>query len=200
MASILDKLTGMRSFGIARISLFYFIMGLLGVYGIVDAYLVHGRLPVDQNWSSFAQSSVIGLFIGLSLVALSRVLVLRFHWARILSEEFKVLLGPLNKREIALLAGLSGVAEELLFRGVLQPALGLWLASAIFGLVHVGPNRRFLPWTLMAAVAGLCFGGALHITGSLVAPVVAHFTINYLNLRHLVLEKDLAYLGAARCS
>ena len=191
---------GMRSIGIARISLFYLIMGALGACGILDAYFSHGVLPTDQDWWAFVKSLGLGVFIGLTLVCLSRLLVMRFAWARTLSEEFKVLLGPLNGKEIALLAGLSGVAEELLFRGVLQPALGLWLTSAIFGLVHVGPNRRFLPWTFMAAVAGLCFGVALHITGSLVAPVVAHFTINYLNLRHLVLEKELTYIGVAGCS
>src|SRR5712692_8414115 len=46
--------------------------------------------------------------------------------------------------ELALLSALAGLGEEMLFRGVLQPALGRWLgqpagllaASVLFGMLH----------------------------------------------------------------
>jgi len=67
----------------------------------------------------------------------------------------------------------------------LQPALGLWIAAAVFGLLHTGPNTRFLPWTVMAFGAGLLFGAMVLWTGNLLAPMLAHFVINFLNLRFL---------------
>ncbi|MEE8408935.1 MAG: CPBP family intramembrane glutamic endopeptidase, partial [Myxococcota bacterium] len=81
-----------------------------------------------------------------------------------------------------------------LFRGTLQPTLGLWLAAAVFAVLHIGPNVRFLPWTIMALGAGLAFGGLFSWTGNLVAPVLAHITVNYLNLRFLAPADDPAEL------
>ena len=56
---------------------------------------------------------------------------------------------------------------------------------ALFALLHVGPGRRFLPWTLWALVMGLVFGALVELTGDLGAPIVAHFTINFLNLHYI---------------
>jgi membrane protease YdiL (CAAX protease family) len=56
----------------------------------------------------------------------------------------------------------------------------------VFALLHVGPGKRFLPWTVSALVLGVAFGWLAAWTGSLGAPLVAHFTINFMNLRHIV--------------
>jgi uncharacterized protein len=95
------------------------------------------------------------------------------------------LLGPLTRSEILILAAASSVGEEVFFRGALLPAAGLWASSAIFALLHVGPKLRFLPWTLSSFVAGMVFGQLFLWTGDLGGPVVAHFTVNALNLRYL---------------
>jgi hypothetical protein len=95
------------------------------------------------------------------------------------------LLGPLPGAEIVALALASAVGEEIFFRGALLPVVGLWGSSAIFALLHVGPKPRFLPWTFSSLVAGLVFGQLFLWTGDLSGPVVAHFTVNALNLRYL---------------
>jgi len=74
------------------------------------------------------------------------------------------------------------LGEEMLFRGLLQPAIGIVWSSLIFGLLHVGPDRRYAPWTLMAIGMGFAFGGLHYYTGNLLAPILAHFTINHFNL------------------
>ena len=56
----------------------------------------------------------------------------------------------------------------------------------MFGLLHVGPGLRFIPWTLSALVAGLVFGSLFLAWGDLGPAIFAHFTINYLNLRYIV--------------
>ena len=85
-----------------------------------------------------------------------------------------------------LLAMASGIGEEALFRGALQPVAGLLLASLLFGLVHFAPRRGLWPWSLFALAGGLGLGALFDATGNLVAPVVAHATLNAVNLRKLV--------------
>jgi membrane protease YdiL (CAAX protease family) len=128
---------------------------------------------------------VAGLLIGLGFVFASRYATHRFEWGRALHRDLRALLGPLHGAEILVLAVASAIGEEIFFRGALQPAIGLWGSSAIFALLHIGPKVRFLPWTLSSFVAGAVFGQLFLWAGDLSGPVVAHFTINALNLRYL---------------
>jgi membrane protease YdiL (CAAX protease family) len=126
------------------------------------------------------------LALGLGAIRTTKVLVRRTRWAERLHIELRGLVGPLSGARIAFFAVTSGVSEELFFRGAMQPLVGLWLAALVFGAVHIGPNKAFLPWTLWAALMGLLFGVLFQATGSLVGPVVAHVLINYENLHYLV--------------
>jgi len=101
-------------------------------------------------------------------------------------------LGPLRHSECWLLAVVSGIAEESLFRGALQPRVGLVLASLLFGLAHFAPRRDLLPWTVFSVAAGFLLGALFERTGNLIAPVVAHTLINGINLRLLAVR----YAGA----
>ena len=84
-----------------------------------------------------------------------------------------------------MLAFLSGIAEEALFRGALQPKVGLVAASLLFGLAHFVPRREFAVWTGTTILAGFMLGLLFQKTGNLIAPIVAHFIVNALNLRWL---------------
>jgi len=79
----------------------------------------------------------------------------------------------------------SSIGEEIFFRGALMPVVGLVVSSAVFALLHIGPKLRYLPWTLSSFVAGLMFGQLFLWSGDLTGAVVAHFIVNFLNLRHL---------------
>lgn len=142
----------------------------------------------------------LGVALGLLTVAASRILERTTEWARVLGEEFHKILGRLTPAQALIFALSSGVAEEVFFRGFLQQALsdlvfggefggwvaGLIVASLVFGLIHVGPDRKkFLPWTIMALVLGVFFGLLYLYTGNILAPVVAHITINFFNLLHI---------------
>ena len=96
------------------------------------------------------------------------------------------LLGPLRTRHVLVLAATSGLAEEAFFRGALQPRVGLVVASVVFGLVHFVPRPEFRLWTVFSVAAGFLLGVLFERTGNLTAPVVAHFTINAVNLSLLV--------------
>jgi membrane protease YdiL (CAAX protease family) len=128
---------------------------------------------------------VTGLLIGLGFVFASRLAVHRFEWARALHRDLRALLGPLPDSEVLVLALASSIGEEIFFRGALMPSIGLFGSSLVFALLHVGPKPRFLPWTVSSFVAGLLFGQLFLWSGDLTGAVVAHFTVNFLNLRHL---------------
>jgi membrane protease YdiL (CAAX protease family) len=129
----------------------------------------------------------LGLVTGLTLVGITCLLTPRMPPLERLSAEFRQLLGPLGHAEILRLALLSGLAEEVLFRGWLQPQVGWILASILFGLLHFVPSKVFLPWTVFALGAGFAFGGLAEFReGSIVAPTVAHIVVNGVNLRLIV--------------
>jgi len=132
--------------------------------------------------------AALGLAAGLGAVLLSDVVTRRTRAGARLARTLATALGPIAPREVLLLAIVSGLAEEALFRGALQPAVGLVAASFVFGLVHFVPRRDLWPWSLFAFLAGLGLGALFDATGNLVAPIVAHATLNAVNLRKLVRE------------
>jgi len=124
----------------------------------------------------------IGVAAGLAGGILSVLLVKAFGWARRLESEFGWILGGQRVWEIAWIALLSGCAEEFLFRGALQEKFGIWIATAVFAVIHWPVNPNFRAWPFLAAVAGLGFGGLQIWTDSLVAPAAAHVVVNFVNL------------------
>jgi membrane protease YdiL (CAAX protease family) len=83
-----------------------------------------------------------------------------------------------NRGGLLLVSVFSGVGEETFFRGAVQQEFGLVLASFAFGVVHVGPDRRYLVWTGWALLAGFMFGALYEATGGLLAPILAHSAHN----------------------
>lgn len=186
----------MRAIRLPRLAGFYILMAAVAL-----AALWGGDTKIIPELGSLAAWGWAvggGLGAGLGVVLLTRVLMVVAPWARALADEFRSLFADMSRRDVAVAALLSGVGEELLFRGVLQPALGLWIAAAVFGVLHVGPNRRFVPWTLMAFGAGILFGALFAFTGSLLAPMLAHVLVNYLNLRHLSYASGLQRMTIPR--
>ena len=109
--------------------------------------------------------------------------------------KFTDLLGPLSFSSCLLLAGASGVAEELVFRACLQPEIGLAWTTIIFAILHFPFERDLLLWPIFALGAGLLFGGLFERNQCALAPISAHFVIN---LVHLLRVSRAA--GRSRCS
>lgn len=130
-------------------------------------------------------SLLLGVTLGAAVITLSVILNRRFHWARDLEVAFREILGPLQRSSVLVLAATSSIVEEILFRGALQPELGLVWASLLFGLVHFPMERRLLAWTPFAVAMGFLLGWQAEVTGGLVAPMVTHFLVNAVNLSRI---------------
>lgn len=177
------------------------VIGLYGAMALLGLLVAAGRGDPDlyrfsavPHWPLLV-GPLAGVVVGLAVVGLTRLATRRYQWARDLHRSFHDLLGPLTAREIVILAAASSIGEELLFRGALLPWLGVWWQAAVFALLHVGPGKRFLPWTVSALVLGAAFGELAIWTTNLGAPIAAHFLINYLNLRYIVAEPAVLLRG-----
>jgi len=96
-------------------------------------------------------------------------------------------------RDALWLALVSGVAEEMFFRGALWQHLGLVGTSVFFGICHVVPVRALAGYPVFAFFAGLLLGALRERTGSVWPCAVAHGTVNALNLAWIgVLERRRA--------
>jgi membrane protease YdiL (CAAX protease family) len=72
------------------------------------------------------------------------------------------------------IALLSGISEELFFRGVLLPEIGIVASSAIFGALHALTPL----YALWAGLTGAGFALLTMYGGSLVTAIIAHATYN----------------------
>ena len=170
---------GLNSFSVMAV-VFYAAMSALAVglgmwRGHLEHWFASERPLLDLG---------LGLSTGLLLVGLTRV-SMRHAGMRALSESFGQMLKELRLRDAVVCAIASGIGEEALFRGVIQPEVGVLWASLIFAVIHTGPERKYLWWTLFALGAGYLFGLLASQTGNLIAPMVAHFVVNALNLNQL---------------
>ncbi len=166
-------------------------MLVLCAYGALAALAVAlGWARGDDDLYHFAASTprrlalspLIGLSVGVALVLLTRWMVRRFSWARLLHNEFHAVLHELSARDIWLLALSSSIAEEFFFRGLLVAWIGILPSSLLFAVLHLRPERRFLPWTAMSFGVGLLLALMFVGLGDLGGPIVCHFTINLINL------------------
>jgi membrane protease YdiL (CAAX protease family) len=176
------------------------VEGGLAVLAVVLAWLF--RVPLREQIPSFgaplAWAVARGLVVTLPMLA-------AFWWLvhsdrptlRQLRQQVEWLIGEMfptaSLGQLALVALLAGIGEELLFRGVLQtlfgrwttPAVGLLITGLLFGLAHALSKLYFL----LATLIGLCFGWLTWRYNDLVAPMVAHSVYDFLALVYLSRSK-----------
>jgi uncharacterized protein len=96
--------------------------------------------------------------------------------------------------ELAVIAFLAGLGEEMLFRGIVQAwladkvggaygtAIGLAAAAVIFGLLHgITPT-----YALLAGIVGFYLGAIWLVSGNLIVPITSHALYDFMALVYLV--------------
>ncbi len=157
------------------------------------------RLDPTQDLFTLLWTAMLGVVAGLLTVQAFRALQARMLWLGELHREFASIFGRPDTRELVLIAAASALGEELLFRGAMLDAWGLWPSSLVFALLHIPPRRSLWPWTVSALLMGLGFGVLTLVTGNLGAAVAAHFVINLQNLTYITRNRPrLALRGPVR--
>ncbi len=107
---------------------------------------------------------------------------------------------------LIVVAGLAPIAEEWLFRGVIQQGLvarhgavaGVVLTAVLFGVGHGGPGISAQAWLAVATAGfatGVVLGVARAVTGSLLAPILLHGALNALATAALALGERFPVAG-----
>lgn len=149
-----------------------------------------GRSPLEQfHWNE--RHALVGFVVSVPLFVVF-VGGARLGWRplqstwQFLDEVAKPFLRRCTLLDLALISVLAGVGEELLFRGLLQPAMGLLLSSLIFGLAHCISTA----YVFLATLIGLLLGWLLQSTGNLLTPIVTHAAYDFLALIYLLRWKQ----------
>jgi membrane protease YdiL (CAAX protease family) len=129
------------------------------------------------------EALLLGLGIAVAITVASS-LVYRFWPAYRQSADFylQLVLKPLVLPDLIWLGLLPGMSEELLFRGVMLPAVGLnatglVASSLLFGILHLSGPQQW-PYVVWATAVGLLLGFSALATGNLLVPIVAHIVTN----------------------
>jgi membrane protease YdiL (CAAX protease family) len=164
-------------------------------YGILwgIAWLWRSGLQGESLWLATPDAEIrwlrdagLGLLAAAGVIVGSNWLTRRVPAGERLARALAETVGPLNARQAWLLALASGIGEEALFRGALQPVVGLWWTSLLFAAAHFVPRRDLLLWSAFSLGAGLLLGVLYETTANLLAPTVAHVVINGVNLNRLL--------------
>lgn len=168
----------------------YAALGLIAMV-LVDVSRGGSAFEHPEPWLAFESparhvySALWGVAFGGLVVLCTRVAVSRFGWARTLHSALRPFASNMSTGTILLMAALSAFGEEMLFRGLLTPILGVLPQALLFGLAHQirGPSRWV--WVAWATAVGLALGCMFQLTGSLLGPLAAHALVNALNLAYL---------------
>jgi hypothetical protein len=130
-------------------------------------------LPLGRPWTlgprELSAGAAAGALLWLCIPLLRRSPAIRRLWDGVLVPFAR----GLRTGDIVAIALLSGVSEELLFRGVLLPEIGIVASSALFGALHALTPL----YALWAGLTGAGFA-LLTIHGSLTTAIVAHAVYN----------------------
>ena len=120
--------------------------------------------------------TVLSAVLGFSIGAATSFLIIHWPPLHMIAERMANLVAweTLRIWDVLFVALLAAFGEELLFRGALQPLIGLVPAALVFGLLHA----TSLPHIIFASLLGLWFGLLYQWTGSLWPPIVAHLALD----------------------
>jgi uncharacterized protein len=155
------------------------------LFGVAKLWMYFGDIqlrPLVPTASDFG----FGIALGLGLTGLSAIVYAIWGIYRESADFYlSMVLKPLSIPDMVWLGVLPGLSEELLFRGVMLPAMGLdpigiVLSSLCFGVLHM-TNAKQWPYAVWATMVGILLAFTMVETGNLFIPIVAHVTTNFIS-------------------
>lgn len=176
MAVLVEGAIGLVAVGLAEL----FGISLRDQFGASKAALIDGLVA-----GIAATLPMLALYWWLTVSTWPPLVELRETVERMVRELFSTAKLP----ELATIAILAGVGEELLFRGVVQtgiaqltnPTVGLVAGSLVFGALHAVSRLYFI----LATLIGLYLGWLLLEFGDLTVPIAAHAFYDFVALTYL---------------
>ncbi|MEH1929183.1 CPBP family intramembrane glutamic endopeptidase [Nostoc sp.] len=166
------------------------VLGAMGVTAIILLIVAKVSLHFGNfslfSWNLNQREFLLGVGLGFVITALSG-LTYRLWTGYQKSADYylQVVLKPLALPDLIWLGLLPGLSEELLFRGVMLPALGsdytaVIVSSLCFGILHFSGSQQW-PYVIWATIVGMIFASSALVTGNLLVPIVAHIITNWIS-------------------
>ncbi|MFZ4674982.1 MAG: CPBP family intramembrane glutamic endopeptidase [Nodosilinea sp.] len=163
------------------------VLAAMGVTAVVLLLIAKTWLYFDPvNLLPFRLSLADGLLgagLGFAIAATSGLIYRLWPAYRKSADTYlTIVLQPLQWPDLIWLGLLPGMSEELLFRGVMLPAIGLnglgiAVSAASFGALHMSGLQQWT-YVVWATAIGLVLATAAVLTGNLLVPIVAHTVTN----------------------
>ncbi len=138
------------------------------------------------SWHWQEKDFLLGLGLGCLITVVSGLAYRLFPGYRRSADHYlELVLKPLVLPDLIWLGLLPGLSEELLFRGVMLPALGgddiaVIVSSLCFGVLHLSGSQQW-PYVIWASIIGLTLGYSALLSGNLLVPIVAHILTNLIS-------------------
>jgi len=184
-----NRVAGVRAIAPAYVFILALAFGVSAAFGSrsLAASLGDGAPIATQVTWGVASGLTFSIPIVTAILRMPIFLRLREHS---IARSRMIDLRGLNPVWISLFAG---IGEELLFRGAIQPLLGLWLTSVIFALVHIQPSQYRSMTAGAIWYAGFVFFvslllGSIYTHWGLISVMAFHTTgdlVGLFTLRHL---------------
>jgi membrane protease YdiL (CAAX protease family) len=174
----------------SRNTLFLLAGGSFVLFSAIGWAIMEYFSPVSlsttlQQGDPLVMQVVWGLILGLSLGTAAWLLV-NHPFLKRPKEFFVDIIGPweLTWLEIVLVSCCAGIGEEILFRGGIQPFLGIIWTSLLFVILHgyITPFNGPLTIYGIFMVLAIALLGLATVHLGLVVAIVAHTTIDILLL------------------
>ena len=126
---------------------------------------------------------LVGIGIGFGITGASAIAYRFWPGYRKSADVYlKMVLEPLEWADLIWMGLLPGLSEELLFRGVMLPAIGLNITGVVFsslcfGVLHLSGLQQW-PYVVWATFIGGVLGASALLSGNLLVPIIAHITTN----------------------
>ena len=154
-----------------------------GAYGVFVRFVERRPNVAEFSLAGWARELAAGLLTGLVLFSIVVGIIAAFGGYRVIGGHPASVLLP-----VLAIAIVSGVTEEIVFRGlffrIVESWLGSWIAlilsAALFGALHLGnPNATLLAGAAITLEAGIMLAAVYMLTRRLWAAIGLHAAWNF---------------------
>ncbi len=186
----------------------FFLIGLITLFGLggLGLTLIHIFIPGgvaavlkfgDPFLYQLFRGAFFGLIAALNLLWLINTRILdeaRLFFTKLIHES------GLQLPDLLFLSLAAGIGEELLFRGAIQPFLGIWPTAVLFVALHgyLNPmNPKMSVYGVLMVVVSAGLGYLFEYVG-IYAAMTAHFVIDailFIRFRYFASAEDINRIG-----
>ena len=157
--------------------------GILSIFED-NALSIIFRSPVNI-WIQIPTGIALGFILGYG----AKFIVEQPFLSDVQEKYSRVIAGlKLNEWQIIFISLCAGFGEELLFRGAIQPLMGLWITAIVFVAIHGYLNPRDWKMTVYGIYMTIAIAALGYYTDyiGVIGASLAHAGIDYVLFKHLI--------------